>query len=152
MLKWHQDSQLPRKIKLAMPFTLSKLLAPNDVIVLAHIVSYLGICIEVAWMVALITIVCSVDNQVYVLAAKDNSSAIKWIEKLQVSRIRMNPRVVVITFNVSNRKSVVSLLRQGWWRSLKIPLALTNTEHCQYMSSKNYTVTPVCKRYYIYTA
>ena len=64
-------------------------------------------------MVALITIVCSVDNQVYVLAAKDNSSAIKWIEKLQVSRIRMNPRVVVITFNVSNRKSVVSLLRQG---------------------------------------
>ena len=30
------------------------------------------------------TIVHSVDNQVYVLAAKDNSSAIKWIEKLQV--------------------------------------------------------------------
>ena len=39
----------------------------------------MGICIEVA-----ITIVYSVDNQVYVLAAKDNSSAIKWIEKLQV--------------------------------------------------------------------
>ena len=28
--------------------------------------------------------VCSVDNQVYLLAAKDNSAAINWIEKLQV--------------------------------------------------------------------
>ena len=28
--------------------------------------------------------VYSVDNQVYILAAKDNSAAINWIEKLQV--------------------------------------------------------------------
>ena len=27
---------------------------------------------------------CSVDNQIYTLAAKDNSAAMNWIEKLQV--------------------------------------------------------------------
>ena len=66
-----------------MHFILSKLAPDKDCCIGTHCFLY-G---HMHWSCMNGTLIpyCSVDNQVYVLAATDNSSAIKWIEKLQVS-------------------------------------------------------------------